>query len=282
MEEIVLTHDKVLQLLPDRAADSHKGDYGRVLILAGSCGYTGAPCFVANGALRSGAGLVTLLVPNCVYPVVAGKMDEAMVKPVPSIQGKVASWSLHKIRRELNKTDVLVIGPGLGQSQGVQKVVLWLLKNFKGTIVLDADGINVLSGHMDILRCRTAPTILTPHPGEFQRIVGNLSEDAVQQAVAFAKEFGCILVLKGHRTIVTDGMQIYHNPTGNPGMAVGGSGDVLSGVIASLVGQGLTLMDAASCGVWIHGAAGDICAKEIGQYGMLPSDMLLAMPRLLK
>ena len=282
MEEIVLTHDKVLQLLPDRAADSHKGDYGRVLILAGSCGYTGAPCFVANGALRSGAGLVTLLVPNCVYLVVAGKLDEAMVKPLPSIHGKLASWSLHKISKELNRADVLVVGPGLGQSQGVRKVVLWLLKNFNGPIVLDADGINVLSGHMDILRGRTAPTILTPHPGEFQRIVGNLSEDRAQQAVAFAKEFGCVLVLKGHRTIVTDGMQIYHNPTGNPGMAVGGSGDVLSGVIASLVGQGLKLMDAASCGVWIHGAAGDICAKEIGQYGMLPSDMLLAMPRLFK
>ena len=282
MEEMVLTHERILKLLPDRMPDSHKGDYGRILIVAGSQGYTGAPSLAAMGALRCGAGLVTMLVPKCVYPVVAGKMDVAMVKPVASLYGKIAPWSLPAIKKELNKVDVMVIGPGLGQSYGVRKAVHWLLKNYVGPVVLDADGINALSGHMDILRGRTASTILTPHPGEFQRIEGSLSEDRVQSAVTFAKDFGCILVLKGNRTVITDGNQIYCNPTGNPGMAVGGSGDVLSGVIAALVGQGLSPLDAAACGAWIHGAAGDICAQEIGQYGMLPTDMLMVLPRLLK
>ncbi len=282
MEEMILTHERILKLLPDRNANSHKGDYGRILIIAGSRGYTGAPCLAANGALRCGAGLVTMLVPGCVYPVVAGKMDEAMVKPLSSFCGKIASWCLPEMKRELNKTDAIVIGPGLGQSYGVRKAVHWLLKNFNGPVILDADGINALSGHMDILRGRTAPTILTPHLGEFQRIGGCLSEDRVQSAVTFAKDVGCILVLKGHHTVITDGSQIYCNPTGNPGMAVGGSGDVLSGVIAALVGQRLSPLDAAACGAWLHGAAGDICAQEIGQYGMLPTDMLLVLPRLLK
>lgn len=282
MEENVLTHESILKMLPDRSPDSHKGNYGRILIIAGSRGYTGAPCLAARGALRCGAGLVTLVVPKSVYSVVAGKMDEAMVSPLPSAQGKLSFFACRMIKKQLSKADVVLLGPGLGQSYGVYSVVSWILKNFPGPIILDADGINVLSGHMDILRGRTAPTILTPHPGEFVRLGGQLSKGRTSAAVDFAKDTGCVLVLKGHNTVITDGTQLYCNPTGNPGMAVGGSGDVLAGMIAALLGQGLSAIEAAACGAWIHGAAGDICAKELGQYGMLPTDMLSVLPRLLK
>lgn len=282
MEENVLTHDAILKMLPDRSPDSHKGNYGRILIIAGSRGYTGAPCLAARGALRCGAGLVNLLVPKSVYPVVAGKMDEAMVSPLPSAQGKLSFFACRMIKKQLSKADVVLLGPGLGQSYGVYSVVSWILKNFSGPVILDADGINVLSGHIDILRGRTAPTILTPHPSEFVRLGGQLSKGRTSAAVDFAKDTGCVLVLKGHNTVITDGTQLFCNPTGNPGMAVGGSGDVLAGMIAALLGQGLSTVEAAACGAWIHGAAGDICAKELGQYGMLPTDMLSVLPRLLK
>ena len=147
---------------------------------------------------------------------------------------------------------------------------------------MDADGINLLSAHKDILRGRTAPTIMTPHMGEFIRLGGNANAARADAAVEIATALGVILVLKGHGTVVTDGEECYVNPTGNPGMAVGGSGDVLAGMIAGLLGQGLTPLTAAACGVWLHGAAGDVCAKNAGMYGMLPSDMLAEIPRLMK
>jgi NAD(P)H-hydrate epimerase len=178
--------------------------------------------------------------------------------------------------------DAVLIGCGLGQSHGTLAVVKAVLENYQGTVVLDADGINVISRHKDILRGRTAATILTPHDGEFQRIGGRLGDDREKAAADFARDSGCILLLKGHETLITDGQVCYRNHTGNPGMAVGGSGDVLAGIIASLLGQGIAPMEAAACGAWLHGAAGDICAKEIGQYGMLPGDMLQVLPRLMK
>ena len=140
----------------------------------------------------------------------------------------------------------------------------------------------MIQEHKDILRGRTSPTILTPHVGEFLRFGGTLTQDRATSAAALACELGCIILLKGHHTIITDGTTCYCNPTGNPGMATGGSGDVLAGIITSLLGQGLPPLEAAACGAWLHGAAGDICAQEIGQYGMLPSDMIHVLPRLLK
>ena len=148
--------------------------------------------------------------------------------------------------------------------------------------MIDADGINVLAGHIDLLRGRTAPTILTPHEGEFARITGQACNDRFAEAKDFAADHQVILLLKGHRTVVTDGETCYINHTGNPGMAVGGSGDMLAGMITALLGQGVSPIEAAACGAWLHGAAGDICEKEIGQYGMLPTDMLKVLPRLLK
>ena len=182
----------------------------------------------------------------------------------------------------LPRMDAVLIGPGLGQSEGTLAVVRRVLEQYTGPVVLDADGINVLSGHIDILRGRTGVTILTPHEVEFQRVGGKLTCDRAESARVFAEQMNSIVLLKGHRSVVTDGTQMYVNPTGNPGMAVGGSGDVLAGMIASLLGQGIDALKATACAAWLHGAAGDLCSEEIGQYGMLPTDMLKVLPRLLK
>ena len=156
------------------------------------------------------------------------------------------------------------------------------MAEIKYAFVLDADGINVMKAHKDILRGRTSPTILTPHDGEFQRFGYTLTDDRITSAANLANDLGVIVLIKGNRTVITDGFVTYLNRTGNPGMATGGSGDVLAGIIVSLLGQGLQPLEATACGAWLHGAAGDICAQEIGQYGMLPSDMLCVLPRLLK
>lgn len=277
-----LNHEAVLSILPDRKPDSHKGDYGKILLLCGSRGYTGAAALAATGALRSGAGLVYLAVPESIYAIEACKLTEAIVLPLPDEGGKLALAALPEIRRLLPKMDAVLIGCGLGQSEGTRAVLETVLREFSGPVVVDADGINLLAKHMDILRERHAPTILTPHAGEFVRIGGDNKADRVTETERFAKEYGCILLLKGHETVISDGKETYVNQTGNPGMAVGGSGDVLSGIIVSLLGQGIEPLKAAACGVWLHGKAGDICAEEIGQYGMLPTDLVEVLPRLLK
>ena len=277
-----MTHSAVLQILPDRKADSHKGDFGRILLLCGSRGYTGAAALAAMGALRCGAGLVYLGVSESIYAIEAVKLTEPVVFPLPDENGMLSAQAVDRITQLLPKMDAVLIGPGLGQSEGTFAVVKSVLEQFKGTVVLDADGINVLAGHIDLLRGRTAPTILTPHLGEFRRISGQVCNDRVADAAAFAQDTNTVVLLKGHHTVITDGKECYINPTGNPGMAVGGSGDVLSGMIAALLGLGIAPLQAAACGAWLHGAAGDICQKEIGQYGMLPSDMLRVLPRLLK
>lgn len=282
MEMKELTHSAVLQILPDRKADSHKGDFGKILLLCGSQGYTGAAALAAMGALRCGAGLVYLGVPESIYAIEAVKLTEPVVFPLPDEGGMLSAQAMEKITQMLSDMDAVLIGPGLGQSEGTFTVVKTVLEQFKGTVVLDADGINVLAGHIDLLRGRTAPTVLTPHLGEFRRISGQVCNDRVADAAAFAQDTNTVVLLKGHRTVITDGKECYINPTGNPGMAVGGSGDVLAGMITALLGQGIAPLQAAACGAWLHGAAGDITQKEIGQYGMLPSDMLLVLPRLLK
>ena len=277
-----LNHEAVLSILPDRQVDSHKGNYGKILLLCGSRGYTGAAALAAMGALRSGAGLVYLAVPESIYAIEACKLTEAIVLPLPDEGGKLALAALPEIRRLLPKMDAVLIGCGLGQSEGTRAVLETVLREFSGPVVVDADGINLLAKHMDILRERHASTILTPHAGEFVRIGGDNKADRVSETLRFAMKYGCILLLKGHETVISDGKETYVNQTGNPGMAVGGSGDVLSGIIVSLLGQGIAPLEAAAVGAWLHGAAGDLCAEELGQYGMLPTDMLSFLPRLLK
>ncbi len=282
MEFRYLKHESVLALLPDRDDNAHKGDFGRILLLCGSRGYTGAAALAAMGALRSGAGLVHLGVPESVYAIEAVKLTEAMVFPLPEEDGRLSTAAIPEILALLPKMDAVLIGPGLGCTDGIRQVVDAVMQAFTGPLGLDADGINVLAGHMDILRGRRAPTILTPHAGEFARIGGGKEPDIAADAASFAREFGCILLRKAHETVITDGNVCYVNQTGNPGMATGGSGDVLAGILVSLLGQGLAPLEAAACAAWLHGAAGDRCARQMGQYGMLPSDMVEALPRLMK
>ena len=277
-----LNQELVWNILPDRDPWGHKGSFGKILLLCGSRGYTGAAYLSAMGALRSGAGLVFLGVPESIYAIEAIKLNEPVVFPLPDEGGMLSNAAVPQILERLPKMDAVLIGPGLGQSDGSFAVVKAVLEHAKCPVVLDADGINVLRGHKDILRGRAYPTILTPHDGEFARIGGELLDDRMSAAAELAQDLGCILVLKGHRTCITDGETGYINHTGNPGMAVGGSGDVLAGIIVSLLGQGIAPQEAAACGVWLHGAAGDRCAERIGQYGMLPTDMLEELPRLMK
>ena len=277
-----LNHYQVLQILPDREETAHKGDFGKILLLCGSVGYTGAAYLAAMGALRSGGGLVFLGVPQSIYAIEAIKLNEAIVFPLPERDGKLCEESIPEILDRLPKMDAVLIGPGLSQSEGVFSVVKTVLEHADCPVVVDADGINVLSSHKDILRDRTNPTVLTPHTGEFARLGGSVTEGRQTAAEKMAQELGCIVLLKGKGTVVTDGTTTYINPTGNPGMAVGGSGDVLSGILTSLLGQGIEPLEATACGAYLHGAAGDLCAKELGQYGMLPTDMLNVLPRLLK
>lgn len=282
MNMIELNHQAVLDILPDRDVLAHKGDFGRILLLCGSRGYTGAAYLAAMGALRSGAGLVYLGVTESIYAIEAVKLNEPIVFPLPDEGGMLAVSAVEQIRELLPKMDAVLVGPGLGQGKGTLAALKTVLREFGGPVVLDADGINLLARHKYLLRGRTAPTVLTPHEGEFARLAGQITPDRQTAAEMLARELGCIVVLKGHGTIITDGVVCYQNTTGNPGMAVGGTGDVLAGMITSLLGQHIVPLEAAAVGTWLHGAAGDRCAEKLGQYAMLPTDLLEELPRLMK
>ena len=271
----------IRRLLPRRARDTHKGDYGKILLLCGSRGFTGAAALAARGALRTGAGLVYLAVPESIYAIEAVKLTEPVVLPLPEEEGMLCEASLAKIGELLPKMDAVLFGAGSGIGPGTEQVLEFLLKNAECPLVLDADGITLAARHKDILRDRLAPTILTPHDGELARLKP-IDAPRPEQTMAMARELGAVLLRKGHRTLITDGCSCWENQTGNPGMATGGSGDVLSGIILSLLGQGLSPMEAAAAGAWLHGAAGDLAAERLGEYGMLPGDLVEELPRLLK
>ena len=277
-----LTHEDILNILPDRKPDSHKGNYGKILLLCGSLGYTGAAALAAMGALRSGAGLVYLGVPESIYAIEAVKLTEAIVFPLPDENGMLSAKAVPLIREKLKTMDAVLIGCGLGISTGTMAVLDAVLREFKGPVVVDADAISMVAQYSELLKERMHPTILTPHEGEFLRLRIGTDEDRIAGAMTAAKELNCIVLRKGHQSVITDGNDCYINPTGNPGMAVGGSGDVLSGILVSLLGQGIAPLEATACAAWIHGAAGDRCAEKLGQYGMLPKDMLQELPYLMK
>ena len=272
-------------LMPRRAAESSKNDYGRILCVCGSAGYTGAAFFAAQGAVRMGSGVVTLAVPERAWPVLAVKLSEPVVRPLPCTEdGLFSVRALPRLLELAEHADALLIGCGLGRSDEVTEVVCTLLCEAACPIVLDADGINALSGHMDALsRRRNRITVLTPHEGEFVRAGGDLSPGRERAAADFAREHGVYLVLKGPGTIAAapDG-RCMRNPTGNCGMAKGGSGDVLAGMLVSLLGLGLPPMDACCAAVWLHGRAGDLAAREVGLWGMTPSDLLDRIPAALR
>lgn len=277
-----LTAADIAMLLPKRDENAHKGNFGRILLLCGSLGYTGAAYFAAMGALRTGAGLVYLGVPESIYAIEAGKLNEPVIFPLPDQGGRLDKSAIPEILERLPRMDAVLIGPGLGLGTGPEAVLTAVLTHAACPVVVDADGITLLVRHMDILRGRMAPTVLTPHDGEFARLFGPVGEDRMASARAAARDSRSIVLLKSHRTCITDGTRDYRNTTGNPGMATGGSGDVLAGILASLLGQGLEPLEAAACAAWLHGKAGDLCAEDLGEYGMLPTDLLGYLPRLLK
>lgn len=283
MESIAMTREMVDRLIPRRAPETHKDHYGRVLAVCGSVGYTGAAYFAASAAVRTGSGVVTLAVPEAVYGILAGKLSEPVVRPLPcDAEGKLIPAAAEVLAPTLARADALLVGCGLGQSEPVRQTVFALLRQARCPVVCDADGINLLAGHIDILREMHAPLILTPHGGEFARLSG-FRQAGEQEAHDFAVQNGVTLLLKRHQTLIAapDG-RLWHNTTGNPGMAKGGSGDVLAGMILSLLGQGLAPAEAACAGAWLHGKAGDECANRLGEYGMTPSDMLCEIPQVLK
>ena len=263
------------ECLPVRKADGHKGDFGKLLVVGGAVGYTGAPYLTASAAVRTGCGLVFLGVPESIWQVEAVKCTSAMPFPLPENKGMLSDGTLQNIEEKLAGCHVLALGPGLGRSQQVTELVCELLERTAQPVVLDADGINALSGHIDVLdQRRDRVTILTPHDGEFARIGGAL-EDRLGGARAFAAEHGCILVLKGHRTLIAAPQgNVLVNTTGNSGLAKGGSGDVLTGLIASLLAQGASPIRAAGLGVWLHGRAGDLAAEKLTPYAMTPEDVI--------
>lgn len=282
MRITVLDHQQVLKKLPDRPQNAHKGNFGKLLLLCGSKGYTGAAALSAMGALRCGAGLVYLAVPESIYIIEATKLTEAIVQSVKDDSGTFSVDAVGQILPMLSNKDAVLIGPGIGLSAGSDAVLTSVLTHYEGPLIIDADGITLAAAHKNLLRGRKGPTIITPHAGEFVRLAGQMENDRMSAAIKLSRELNAIVLLKGHNTLITDGYHAYQNPTGNPGMATGGSGDVLAGMIVALIGQGLSALDATACAAWLHGAAGDICADEIGQYAMLPSDIISVLPRLLK
>jgi len=280
----VVTADMVREALPPRPADSHKGTYGRVLVLAGSVGFSGAPSLCALGALRAGAGLVTLAVSEAIYPIVAAREFEAMPHPLPADNGGVGEGAWERLAALASDADVLAVGPGLGRRLGVSALVRRLLAESTAPLVLDADALNVLAGADDVLAGSRAEKILTPHPGEMARLLGSataaVQEDRLRAAREAARRFAAVVVLKGARTVVAapDG-QAYIVPVGNPAMATGGMGDVLTGAIAALVGQRMPLLAAAWAGAYLHGLAGDLVSERVGPAGILAREVADALPR---
>ena len=256
-----------------READSHKGSYGTVLSVCGSYGMAGAALLTATAALRCGAGLVRAALPNSIYPIVATRLPEAVYVPYETAGVAVAE------KLQTQRTDAMVIGCGLGQSVQTAEMIAALLNEAHCPVILDADGINLAARHIVIPETKHVPLILTPHPMEMARLMGcsveEVQRDRETVAQRAAVQWDAIVVLKGHRTVIAaPNGEVWINTTGNAGMAVGGSGDVLAGMIASFVAQGMTPWDAAKCGVYLHGMAGDRAAQKLSQHAMLPTDMI--------
>ena len=266
--------------LPRRDRDSHKGDFGHVLVLGGSTGMTGAPVLAALGALRSGAGLATVGCPRGVQPVVAGYSPCLMTLALPdNAVGALTQAALNPALRYTTRCRAAVIGPGLGRDGDTGKFVRSFLTSVEAATVIDADALFLIAGHAETIRKVDGAFVITPHAREAGRILGLPNTSPVptdrRRAVAeLAEMTGAVAVLKGHRTLVCDGRRIYENRTGNPGMATGGTGDVLAGVIASLMAQGVEPYDAAVLGVHVHGRAGDFAAGEVGEAALIATDLL--------
>ena len=282
--QYLLTPDMIRDYLKPRPFDAHKGNAGHLLLIAGSPGKTGAAVMAAMSAMRTGAGLVTLGIPRSLNPVLESQCLEVMTCPLSeTIDGMLNESSFQAIIDLLPSKKCFAIGPGIGTSVETKNLVHRVIQEIKVPIVIDADGLNILAGHTQILRNLKAPVILTPHPGEMARLIKStvdvVQKDRINCARDFAEKFNVHLVLKGARTIIAhpDG-KVFVNQTGNPGMASGGMGDVLTGIIAGLITQGYSPESAAHAGVYLHGAAADEMAETIGPIGFLASDVMNAIP----
>lgn len=278
----------VIEMMPQRKPDTHKGSYGKVFIIGGSPGLTGAVVMAGQAAARSGSGLVTVGVPRSVYPIAATKLTEVMTLVLPdNPDGALCEKALGVVLKKAESSNVVAVGPGLLTGPGAKAVVEGLIEKSPVPLVIDADGINCLADNPLVLRKANTQVVLTPHPGEMARLMGVTPKDIQSDRLGWAKEaaadFDCCVVLKGARTITVlpDG-RVYINLTGNPGMATGGSGDVLTGVIAALIAQGMSPADATRAGVCVHGWAGDMAAESLGMAGLLAGDIIANLPKVFR
>jgi NAD(P)H-hydrate epimerase len=270
--------------LEPRASEAHKGNFGKVCIIAGSLGMSGAAALAGRSALRAGAGLVRVAIPKSILTIVASIEPSFTTIPLPEdTKGKISAKAIITILEIVNENDVLAIGPGLGTSRDIRSILEILIEQKDLKLVIDADGLNNLAAIKNWPEKLKTKPIFTPHPGEMKRLWSGLfreplPKERLEQAVQFAQKTNSLIVLKGAGTIVTDSEKYYINTTGNPGMATAGSGDVLTGVITALLGQGMSNFDAAVLGVCVHGLAGDIAAENLGQIGMITTDIIDNLP----
>jgi ADP-dependent NAD(P)H-hydrate dehydratase len=275
-----------LPKLPPRRADSHKGDFGRALLIGGSRGMAGAIGLAGMSCLRSGAGLVKLAVPECILDTVAGFEPSYMTLPLPcDSSGYLFAAAYDQLAPLLEESTCVAVGPGLAKSAELSQLVRKLYTSLRQPLVIDADALNALASLDGGLTQAAGPRILTPHPGEFSRLAkypkgAKVSRvEQIAHAKELARDHQLVIVLKGHHSVITDGSREAINTTGNPGMATGGTGDVLTGIITALVCQGLAPFDAAVLGAHVHGLAGDLAAKELGQVSLIASDLLTYLPK---
>jgi len=275
---------KSIPKLKPRAVDAHKGDFGKVCIIGGSFGMSGAAALAGRAALRAGAGLVRVAVPKSVLPIVAS--IEPSFTTIPLAEdgtGRISEKAINTVLSAAGENDCLAFGPGIGTSSQLRSILRSLIEQKQLRLLIDADGLNNLSKIKDWPKRLKAELVLTPHPGEMKRLWSGLfreqlPHDRRDQAGKLAQQTKTTVALKGAGTVVTDGQKVYINKTGNPGMATAASGDVLTGVITALMGQGLSNFDAAVLGVYVHGLAGDIAAEKTGQVGLIATDIIDSLP----
>ena len=270
--------------LPRRAPRTHKYSYGRALIIGGSVGFSGAPALAANACERSGAGLTHLMVPKSIYTIAAARCDGAVVTPVNGTEdGATGTEAMEQIRPYLKTANACAVGPGLGRGEEAQKLVPEIIRAAECPLILDADSLTICGTDRSLLADCRVPVILTPHEGEFKRLGGCLLSGRLAGAAAFTAEYGnVILVLKGSGTLVCAGDEVTVNPTGSAAMAKGGTGDVLCGILCALLAQGFDPLFSARTAVYLHGLAGDLACRELGEYSVTPSDLIRFLPEAFK
>ncbi|MFH1893288.1 MAG: NAD(P)H-hydrate dehydratase [Candidatus Zixiibacteriota bacterium] len=277
----LIDQESVNRLLPVRLPTAHKGTCGKLFILAGSRGYTGAACLAAESSIRSGVGLCYLGVPMGLNPIFETKLTEVITRPLPDVAKKqcLALRGMGEIRQYLKDTDAAVIGPGLGTHHETRELIRRLIPDLVIPTIIDADGLNAIENHSDELSKCGAPLVITPHPGELSRLIDvdvpSIAKDRMTYALDAAQRFGCVVLLKGAPTFVADPSgEVFVNPTGNAGMATGGTGDILSGIIGAFLAQGISPLNAACIGAYIHGRAADVAVRDIGPTALIPSDII--------